>query len=440
MLQGSRKSFEPLGTQRITGETLNAHPVRVCPVLDVFRSSVFAAALATLACGRSEIATPQLNTVDSAGVRITTITAAPESVAVWTLEAEPRRVLTGAETGDETAFAFIGPVRFLSNGGLVLGDVASSRLILYDAQGKFVRFLGRRGEGPGDMRRLQSITVMPDDTIATFDPGLRRLSFWRADSGYFRSVNLADDGSLDSWPADAWAWHDSLIVVFQQSTTPRDSVAAGAGVRRWPMVAKLTLRNSAGAVLSTSPTFDAMYTGLFERGDTRLPFSNRSFVASAPERQYFGSGDAFELRWLDDSFRLAGIIRWPARRERLTSAEVDSVRAEAVALLSRRPLPPNPFAMNFAPEILPEFRPSIGRVLVDRENRLWIERFEAMRMGTAVQKSGDEWSVLRDDGLPVAVLRLPPWTRLEDIRGDEIVVVRRDSLDVQTVAVHRLRH
>ena len=396
-------------------------------------------ALATLACGRNDIAPSQLEVSDSAGVYITTITARPESLPVWTLEVEPRRVLTGTETGDETAFAFVGPVRFLSNGGLVVGDVASGRLILYDAQGTFARFLGRRGEGPREMRRLESITVTRGDTLATFDPGLRRLSFWRPDSGYVRSINLADDGSLDSWPVDAWPWRDSLIVVFQQSISPKDSVPPGAGVRRWPMRARLTLRDSAGAVLNTSPTFNAMYTGLFDRGDTRLPFSNRSFVASALDHQYFGSGDEFEIRWLDASFRLAGIIRWPARRERLTSAEVDSVRAEAIALLSRRPLPPNPFAMNFAPEILPEFRPSIGRVLVDRDNHIWVERFEAMRLGTAAQKPGSQWSILRDDGLPVAILRLPPQTRLEDVRGDEIVLVRRDSLDIQTVAVHRLK-
>ena len=381
----------------------------------------------------------QLEVGDSAGVRITTITVAPESVSVWTLENEPRRVLTGAETGDETAFAFVGPVKFLSNGGLVIGDVASGRLIIYDGQGAFTRFLGRRGDGPGEIRRLESVTVKLGDTLATFDPGLRRLSFWLPDSGFLRSVNLADDGSLESWPADAWPWRDSSIVVFQQSITPQDSVPPGAGVRRWPMRAHLTLRDSSGTVRQVSPTFDAMYTGLLPRGDTRLPFSNRPYVALTRNRLYFGSGDAFELSYLDQAFQKTGVIRWPARQERLTSSEVDSVRAEAIALISRRPLPPDPFAVNFAPEILPQLRPSIGRVFVDAEHHIWIERFEATRLGTAAQKPGDQWSVLRDDGLPIAILRLPAQTRLEDVRGDEVVVVRRDSLDVQSVAVYRLK-
>ena len=185
--------------------------------------------------------------------------------------------------------------------------------------------------------------------------------------------------------------------------------------------------------------FDAMYTGLLPNGDTRLPFSNRPFVALTGDRLYYGSGDAFELNYLNQQLQTIGIIRWPARQERLTNDEVDSVRAEAIALISRRPLPPNPFAVNFAPEILPQNRPSIGRVFVDAEHHIWIERFEATRLGTATQKPGDQWTVLREDGVPIAVLRLPPQTRLEDVRGDDVVVVRRDSLDVQSVAIHRLR-
>jgi len=393
--------------------------------------------LVVVACTREESPQQRLEVVDSAGVRITNISALPESLPEWTLESVPLRVLTGAETGDETSFAFVGPVRFLSSGGLVVGDVASSRLLIYDVAGRFVRALGRRGEGPGEIRRLESITVGSGDTLSTFDPSLRRLSFWDPETGFVKSVNLADGGSLDAFPIDAWHWRDSLLVVFHLAITPQFSVPAGSGVRRWPTRAHLTLRDSSGRIVRTSLSFDGTYTGLDERGDIRLPFSNRPFVALARDRVYFGSGDAFQVAYLDSTFSTAGEIRWPARNEPLTAQEVERVRSEAIALISRRPLPPNPFARNFAPAILPANRPSIGRVFVDRPGNLWIERFEPTRMGT-VQIPGDQWSILGADGRPVAILRLPPLTRLEDVRGEDVVVVRRDSLDVQTVAVLRL--
>lgn len=412
--------------------------IPVFPVVKCF-SLLLIGVMLGAACSREASSTVSTISRDSAGVRIVDVLIDPESLPQWSLDSAPVRVLTGAETGDETAFAFIGPVRFLSNGGLVVGDVASGRLLIYDNAGRFLRFLGRRGDGPGELQRLESITVASQDTLSTFDRSLRRLSFWHSDSGFLRSVNLADGGSLESFPADAWPLRDSLVVVFQLATTPQGSLPTSSGPRRWPMRAHLTRRDITGRTLTTSPTFNAMYSGLDERGDFRLPFSNRPFVAQGSEHVYFGSGEDFRIAYLDTMFMTAGEIRWAARNEPLSSAEVNRVREEAIALISRRPLPPNLFAKNFSPELLPANRPSIGRVFVDRTDNLWVERFEAIRMGTAAQVPGDQWSILAPDGVPVAILRLPPQTRLEDIRGDEVVVVRRDSMDVQTVAVHRLR-
>ena len=394
-----------------------------------------------LLVGGCDGTTNEVTTVarDSAGIRIVEVLAEPSTVPEWTLDSVPLRMLTGMETGDETAFAFVGPVRFLPSGGVVIADVASSRLLIYDAEGRYVRSLGRRGDGPGELRRLESITVDQNGTIATFDPSLRRLSFWNPDTGFVRSISVADGGSLESWPADAAPRLDSQLVVFQLAATPQDSVPPGSGIRRRQMRAHLTLRDSVAGILKVSPRFAGMYSGLDDRGELRLPFSNRPFVALAKDRVYFGSGESFQVTYLDTAFNTAGEIRWPARDERLTSEEVERVRAEAIALVSRRPLPDKPFARYFAPEILPTNRPSIGRVFVDREGRLWIERFEAIRMGTATQKPGDQWSILSEDGVPLAILRLPSSTRLEDVRDEDVVVVRRDSLDVQTVVVYRLK-
>lgn len=373
---------------------------------------------------------------DSSGVLVTDVRMPPASVPQWSLGPE-RLVLTGAETGDSGAFAFVGAVKWLPNGGLVIADVASARLLIYDAPGRFVRSLGRRGDGPGEIRRMGSV-VVAGDTVATFDASLRRLSFWHPESGFARSVSLADGGSLESFPIDAFPWRDSLIVVIHLSTTPQSSVPAATGVRKWPNRTHLTLRDGTGRVLRTSPEFNGSYTGLDERGDMRLPFSNQPFVAPSRDRIYLGSGERFEIANLDSSFRTGGEIRWPGRNERLTREEVEKVRGEAIATISVRPLPATPFARHFAPEILPAERPSIGRVFVDAEGNIWVERFEAARMGGA-QMPGNQWSVLASDGRPIAILKLPPLARLEDVRGDELVVVRRDSLDVQTVAIHRLR-
>lgn len=378
---------------------------------------------------------------DSAGVRITTITVPPTDLEEWTLAPTPALVITGAESGDSAALAPVGSVRWHASGDIIIADLGASRLLVYDAAGTFVHALGRRGDGPGEFRYISVVTLLHADTVVTFDGSLRRLSYWHRRNGFARSVSLAAGASLDAWPADAWPWRDSMIVVLQLAITPKDSVPAGAGMRRWPMRAHLSLRDREGEVVATSPTFPGMYTGLYEGGDTRLPFSNQPFVAVGRDRVFFGSGEAYRISSLGSEFRTEGDVRWPAADEALSNAEVAAVLAETQALLSAR-LPPERLReldKNFAPEILPKTRPAIGRILIDPEDRLWVERFEATRLGTRTQKPGDRWTVLGPGGRPVARVRLPSNTRLEAVQGQRALVVQRDSLDTETVAVYDLR-
>ncbi|MBL8988305.1 MAG: hypothetical protein JNJ80_18680 [Gemmatimonadetes bacterium] len=378
---------------------------------------------------------------DSAGLRVTTITVPPTDLEEWTLAPTPELVITGAESGDSAALAPVGSVRWDGSGDIIIADLGASRLLVYDAAGTFVQPLGRRGDGPGEFRSISAVSLMPGDTVVTFDGSLRRLSYWHRRNGFARSVSLAAGASLDAWPADAWPWRDSMIVVLQLAITPKDSVPAGAGMRRWPMRAHLSLRDREGAVVATSPTFPGMYTGLSEEGDTRLPFSNQPFVAIGRDRVFFGAGEDYRISSLAPEFRTEGEFRWPAADETLSAAEVAAVRAETEAVLRAR-LPPERLRrldQNFAPEILPKTRPAIGRVLVDQEDRLWVERFEATRLGTRTQKPGDRWTVLLPNGRPVARVRLPSNTRLEAVQGQRVLVVQRDSLDTETVARYDIR-
>ncbi|MGH7695797.1 MAG: 6-bladed beta-propeller [Gemmatimonadaceae bacterium] len=409
----------------------------------MIRATPLAVAFLILAnCRANDSKDSASTTVDSAGVRITTINASPSALDEWALAPATDLTLTGAETGDSAAFAYVGASRWLSDGRIVVVDAEARRLLLFDDKGRLVKTLGRRGAGPGEFRNVSSVTVLPGDSLLTFDRSLRRLTVWHPESGYVRGMPVGGT-SLESWPEDAWLWQRGNVVVLQLSITPQDSIPPGAGgVRRWPMRARLTLLDTSGRALGSSPQFDGMYTGIYERGDTRLPFSNRPFAAVGRDRIYFGSGATFALAYLNSEFAAVGELRWPAQREDLSQAEVAAVKAEAVALAGTR-VPPDqlvrPFEINFAAQILPRERPAIGRVFVDHNDRLWVERFEATRLGSSLQKAGDRWTVLNRDGAPVARLRLPSATRLEDVRGTRALLVVRDSLDVQTVVVREIR-
>jgi hypothetical protein len=395
----------------------------------------------TVGCEQPAVSADATQRVDSAGVQLTTIVRAPDSLPAWRLSPNASRILTGTSIGDSTALSLIGQVRWLADGGLIVADPGALRLLLFDSAGTFVRALGRSGAGPGELRNIVSVEITPGDSISTYDAALRRLTIWHPRAGFTRLVALGDDGSLESWPADAWRWSDSQHVVLRLSTTPRPELSAGATVTRWPMRAQLSMHDREGRVLHTSPAFDAMYTGVIANGDTRLPFSNQPFVAPTRDRIYFGSGAEFVLRYLTPSLALNGELRWPLREEPLSPTEVTRVRDDAMARLAQRaPLDParSYFAREFAPEILPKNRPAIARVFIDDEARIWVERFEPVRLGSAEQAMADQWTVLHADGTPIATLQLPANTRLESVRRNRAAVVQRDSLDVQSLAVYEI--
>jgi hypothetical protein len=88
-----------------------------------------------------------------------------------------------------------------------------------------------------------------------------------------------------------------------------------------------------------------------------------------------------------------------------------------------------------APELLPKVRPAISRALWDDTGRLWLGRFDAPTRGLA---ESYDWVVLDTAMRPIGRVRLPEVARLESIRGDDLLLSVRDSLDVQTVQVWRV--
>src|SRR5688572_5315805 len=175
--------------------------------------------VAAVACGGGD-GGHRATTTDSAGVRLETIDVAPKDLKEWRVGTKSLLTLSAEQTGDTGAFAFVGPVAWLSDGRIVVTDASSHRLLVFDSTGRYRRALGRRGDGPGEIRTTTSLTVMRGDSIATFDRQLRRLSVWHPDVGYVRSILIDATASFDSWPQDVWPWRDGRLIVMQLTGTP----------------------------------------------------------------------------------------------------------------------------------------------------------------------------------------------------------------------------
>ncbi len=65
-------------------------------------------------------------------------------------------------------------------GGVVALDNDDNRVRVFDSTGLQQYAVGRAGQGPGEFRQLSRAFVLPADSVAVWDPTLRRMSFFDA--------------------------------------------------------------------------------------------------------------------------------------------------------------------------------------------------------------------------------------------------------------------
>jgi hypothetical protein len=93
-------------------------------------------------------------------------------------------------------FGDIGGVGFDGQGDLYIFDRQSSRVVVTDATGKYIREAGKPGEGPGELRQPMGFAVLRDGSIVVSDMGHQAFVLYGPDGEYQRMVSFGGDGSM----------------------------------------------------------------------------------------------------------------------------------------------------------------------------------------------------------------------------------------------------
>lgn len=369
---------------------------------------------------------------DSAGVELVTIETLASSLPEWELDT----VLVTID-GSSPDLSSVLEALWLSDGRIIVPDLRTNLLHVYDPSGTYQRSFGGNGDGPGEFRRIRSAAVGPGDTISVFDftdGAGGTLQLYNPDEGFLESVALPatdEEGSR----FQGWSWGSGSYIGLVESREAMTRVAPE--LHRWPTSSVLELFG--GGEAAPAVRFPGSYSGFHDSGmDVRLPFTHRPVVLVGPDRLLYGTGQRFELLELDPSLTLRRIIRWPSLREPLGDEDLEQARAE---WLAPREGTADPEYLRtiadvmFAPELLPEDRPAVGKALFDDEGRIWVARFEPFVFAEAL------YYVLQPNGEPVARLRIPAEKRalLSGIQGDRVLLAGKDALDVPRIEVIRIR-
>ncbi len=98
------------------------------------------------------------------------------------------------EAPSEYLFYYPEIVRTDSQGHIYVKDARSADVRVFDANGRYVTTVGKRGEGPGELREVYGMHVDGDDRIIVADRMSRRLTIFTDMGKSFATKSLAEDG------------------------------------------------------------------------------------------------------------------------------------------------------------------------------------------------------------------------------------------------------
>lgn len=346
----------------------------------------------------------------------------------WDLEPEPVVVLGVVDGAPEYLFGDIASVHLTAGEELVVVDRGVMAIRLYDIDGQFLRQIGGLGEGPGEFQRIAGAWFAAPDTIRIYDIRYPRLATFLLDGTFIGATRLEDFvGHPDLLVG---GFHDGSVVLGQANFGDSDE----------PVIPDVMWYDEY--------TVEGNYRGrvAVEKGMLRYEAHSQTAL---PLRLHPFSGYAQAVIYRDSLFYTngtGGVRVWarggrgaPERTIPLPKPRVTVEEAWTRLRRTREALGSTALSSDI-PEL--ERIPEVARILIDDRGLLWAQRFrpgkDSILLGASQRVGGGEWWVMNLKGEVQTTLTLPPQFTPHEVRGDYVVGIMYDELQVQRVAVYRI--
>lgn len=315
---------------------------------------------------------------------------------------------------------------------------------VYDARGKHLRTIGRRGSGPGEIQNVRDVGLR-GDTLWVADDAAYRVTMFGATGRPVETLRINSpvvpgaarptppagilaDGSVIGRPfpsQERLDAADDVLVPFVQMTR------AGRPIRSFGLVSVTgefgTLRGARSVLNFSLPVQTHSLWDLASDGSSLV----------VVDRPAAGRWDATHFRVV--RYRAPGQVafdrRLPYRPREFPAAVRDSLREKMVDILME-----SGFArVRGRAEALvddsisiPPFQPPVSHVAAGRDGTTWLRR-EHAEGGTV------RWLVLDAAGNPLAEAAAPSGLTILEARRDTVWGVEHDEMDVPYVVRYRVR-
>lgn len=342
----------------------------------------------------------------------------------------PKPLLVIGDDGDPDAeFVRIGTAFRTSSGAFAVVEVSGTDIRIFGPEGQFLRRLGRSGEGPGEFRRIAKLFASRD-TLFVYDGVLRRLTLYTVNGRLLKTLPFEyppEEGSL----AIIGRQRSGAWVVATAAHTPGWS--NGPGVYRDTSRVGVLPGSLSGAVrwfgMVPGMTF-FVHTPVGRQSEWRvgaLPFSPGPIIASLQDSVLVGDLSSFHIRYHAPNGRVSRVLQLP--RPPVPSG---FSRAMSEDLARARTQPDSAYVRLGYAAAEKHPRQIWERLVVADDGTLWLGVSDpspgAARRYLAVTPSGrvaGSWL-------------LPPRSRLLSVKGSELLVVVKDTDDVERIIVIRI--
>ncbi|MXX56559.1 MAG: hypothetical protein F4X15_16755 [Gemmatimonadetes bacterium] len=366
--------------------------------------------------------------IDSAGVEV--VTSDPlNSDTYCTLSEEPVFSVGTLEGADPYMFYFLRGVARLSDGSIAVMDNGSGEIRVFGADGRHLRSMGGKGEGPGEFRIGRYIWAMSGDTLWVGDYRPWRYHVYASTGEFSRTVAMDPiylNGSLGGG-----------VLANGVSVNVRDLFQFPVENFRVPEPLFVEAHAADGTVIGELAKLDGRRWGAWDGTAESL------WTLFDPVPVAFARGTTIaittamepEVRLLDEELRLRRIVRWLDPDREVTGAHV---RAYREALIERRGGRDSENWQRFDDDMISESRPvadvfpTVSSLRVGRDGRLWVYPYP--RPG-----EGADWWIFGQDGDFQCRLEHPGGVTIYELGADYLLGVHIDELDVERVVMHELR-
>ena len=246
----------------------------------------------------------------------------------WTLRLPPALVIgasAGLEDGPDV-FGHVSHAIGLSGGHVAVADAMAGEIRVFDAEGRHVRTLGGRGDGPGEFAALWTLAELAGDTIAAVDLSRVRISVFAPSGAFARS--FAVPFLPETFGPEVVGWLDDGTMLVNASARPPSADPGDLATLFLYTVGR------DGEVLQNFGEFAGLPLGSNGLG---LGFGPQAHFATSADLAWYGYPSRLELVGRDRSGSVRRIVRAERVPRAVTQAEIDEARNAVREQLSGRP-------------------------------------------------------------------------------------------------------